>query len=261
MSISSDMNKLLSNKSSEWFENWFDEWYLKVYNHRDHEEAAGFIDRLPIWSNLFDDDLCLDLGCGTGRYTRELAKRGLRVIGLDLSLTLLRVALKENEGKINSNFVRADIRKLPINTQFSLVVSLFTSFGYFKTDVEHLDLIQSIGATIKPGGCFILDLPNPKLVLNYVSSHSESIRTVDGVEISEKRWIDQQEGRVLKKISITSETFEKTYFESVRLFESEEVERMMQLTNIKISQIWGDYIGGKFCSDSPRMIHFGVKNG
>ena len=255
------MNTILSSKSAEWFENWFDEWYLKVYHHRDHEEAAGFIDRLPIWNDLFEGDRCLDLGCGTGRHTRELAKRGLQVIGLDLSMTLLQVASKEFEGKLNCNFVRADMRKLPINTQFSLVVSLFTSFAYFKTDAEHLDLMQSIGAKIKPGGCFILDSPNPKFVVSNVSSCPESSRTVDGVEISEKRWIDYQENRVLKKISINSDTVAKQYYESVRLFEREELEHMMQLADIRIAHLWGDYLGAQICAESPRMILFGVKNG
>jgi SAM-dependent methyltransferase len=255
------MNKKLSRNTGEWFENWFDEWYLKVYRHRDHTEAAEFIDRLPIWGDIFEGDRCLDLGCGTGRHTKELAKRGLQVIGLDLSMTLLQVAITEIEGKLNRSFVRADMRKLPINAQFSLVVSLFTSFGYFKTDMEHLELLKSIGAIIKPSGFFILDLPNPKTVIENVSSRPVSVSTIDGVEIREERWIDHTEGRVLKKISINSESVEKLYFESVRLFEREELEQMMQLAGISISHLWGDYLGATFRAESPRMVHFGVKNG
>lgn len=254
------METLSANSTSEWFENWFDKWYLIVYQHRDQEEAARFIDGLPIWEKITNGDNCLDLGCGTGRHSRELVKHGLEVVGLDLSMEMLRVANAEKKGSNNLNFVRSDMRKLPTNTQFSLVVSLFTSFGYFKTDLEHLDLMKSIGSIIKPGGQCIFDLPNPIFVRKQVHDCPESKKMIEGVEINEKRWIDFEKCRVEKKISVIKDSIGITYFESVRLFNSEEVSEMMHQSSIKSSLIWGDYHGARYFPDSPRMIHFGVKN-
>ena len=245
----------------DWFKNWFDEWYLKVYQHRDQQEAIKFISHWHIWDSLCAGDHCLDIGCGTGRYTEELVRRGLIVMGLDLSAPLLRIAVNKNEQHLNSNFVRADMRMIPTNKLFPLVLSLFTSFGYFKTDADHLNLMCSIGARIKPGGYLILDLPNPESVFKKVANNPESDKSIDSVNINEKRWIDHKENRVVKKITITDDSTERIYYESIRLFKKMEIEDLLNRADIEPSELWGDYQGGKFKSDSPRMIYFGIKNG
>lgn len=255
------MESLSEKDKTEWFKNWFDQWYLFVYQHRDQKEAADFIDNLPIWDEIASGDYCLDLGCGTGRHTKELVRHGLNVVGLDLSMPLLQVATEQMDSNMNSSFVRADIRKLPTNIEFSLVVCLFTSFGYFKTDLEHLDLMKNIGATIKQDGHCILDLPNPNFVFNYVNNCPESNKTINSTEINEQRRIDYQEGRVVKKISIVKESMKKTYFESVRLFKNKEIMELLRQSSISSSQIWGDYDGSPYHVNSPRMIHFGIKIG
>ncbi len=80
----------------------------------------------------------LDLACGHGRISLELARRGFHVTGLDLrprSLELARVAA-EGEG-LEVEWIRADMREIPPGRRFDAVVNVFTAFGYFDDEPEN----------------------------------------------------------------------------------------------------------------------------
>src|SRR2546425_970552 len=82
------------SQEADWFEEWFGEDYLRIYQHRDEEEAEHAIELIV--SNLPRREIhsVLDLGCGAGRHTKVLFERWWTV-GLDLSMALLKVARKE----------------------------------------------------------------------------------------------------------------------------------------------------------------------
>jgi len=144
---------------TEWFEQWFGEEYLRLYPHRDDDDAAAavaLIDRLYPLSRL----RALDLACGPGRHAAQLAARGARVTGLDLSLPLLSLARARTRGAVS--LVRADMRHLPFCAgAFDVVVNLFTSFGYFADDAQHAAVIAGSRALLRRGGVFVLDYPVP----------------------------------------------------------------------------------------------------
>ena len=64
----------------------------------------------------------LDMGCGSGLYTRELAARGAHIVGVDLDVEGLRRA-RNQEGGDKCHWVCADARYLPFREEcFSLAV-------------------------------------------------------------------------------------------------------------------------------------------
>src|SRR6185436_11952805 len=73
---------------TEWFEQWFGEEYLRLYPHRDEQDAADAVALVARITPLAGRRV-LDLGCGTGRHAIHLAGHGARVVGLDLSRALL----------------------------------------------------------------------------------------------------------------------------------------------------------------------------
>src|SRR5438067_3442621 len=111
----------------DWFEDWFGEEYLAVYPHRDRREADVVVSFLRDRLAGKSVERVLDLACGAGRHSRALGKLWWTT-GFDLSEALLRVARREAK---DACYVRGDMRLLPFRTgSFSLVVNLFTSFGY-----------------------------------------------------------------------------------------------------------------------------------
>lgn len=97
----------------------------------------------------------LDIGCGTGAFSRLLAQHASRVVAIDLSANMIEVAIAHSIKYPNIDFQNADILtwEFPVK-QFDVIVSIAT--------VHHLpleDLLPNLKAALKPGGkLIILDL-------------------------------------------------------------------------------------------------------
>src|SRR5262245_7041143 len=98
-----------TTRQPEWFASWFDSpHYHRLYTDRSDDEAARLIDRLIERLRPVDGAAVLDLGCGAGRHSRQLARRRLNVTGLDLSAACIARA-KAFEAP-NLRFRRQDMR-------------------------------------------------------------------------------------------------------------------------------------------------------
>jgi 2-polyprenyl-3-methyl-5-hydroxy-6-metoxy-1,4-benzoquinol methylase len=85
----------------------------------------------------FDKSLkILDVGCGTGRHSIELSKRGYSVTGIDLSETQLEKAREKAEiNNLEIDFLRHDARNLPFVDRFDVAVMLCEGgFPLMETD-------------------------------------------------------------------------------------------------------------------------------
>lgn len=244
-------------KQDEWFRGWFNDRYLQVYHHRDEAEAQRFIDNLPVWNRFSRGCRALDIGCGSGRHAHLISQKGFDTYGLDLSMPLLRRAVQDNPVSTVS-FVRGDMRTIPFNTKFDLIVCLFTSFGYFASDSEHCSVIRDVAKLLSQGGCFILDVPNPESVLRKLKSESDTVRRIDNLEIIEERTITSHPLRVNKRITIKENSVTDEYNESVRLYTQAEILSMTDDSGLReFIPMWGGYDGSALNGESDRMIYFG----
>ena len=236
-----------------WYKDWFaDERYLALYRHRNSEEASKALDLIESCAEISKDSAILDLACGAGRHSINLAKRGYKnITGIDLSPTLIREAKKNAEAEgVRVDFKEQDMRQ--ISGSYDLIINLFTSFGYFSTDTENEEVIVGVGQCLKPSGYFVLDFFNNLMVCNTLSPHDETV-LVSGEKVELFREI--RNGRVVKKIIIHSEGGSKEFHESVRLFELQDFEKMFMNAGLTIKRKFGDYNGTQFDEgSSPRLI-------
>ncbi len=242
-----------------WYTEWFDEEYVRVYGHRDLDEArrdVAFAERVL---NLRPEDRILDLCCGNGRHLAALCEKGYRrLAGIDLSRPLLRLARQAMEGRCPRRLVaQADMRRLPFRETFDAVLNLFTSFGYFDTDGENLRVLESMASVLRPGGRYILDYLNPEYVARNLQPQTE--RTLGDRVIVERRWIDPERKRVNKTIAIRTPEAERHYKESVRIYTCGEMEQMLKSAGLQITATFGDFESRPISPESPRMIFAGEK--
>jgi len=256
------MEKAINSPRCEWFRDWFDENYEIVYRHRTEAEAEDFVSHWPIDWNALTGKRALDIGCGNGRFSRAISGRGMKPTGIDLSVEQLRLAATNSSGGDVTRYIRADMRQLPLKPCFSLVVNLFTSFGYFDHDENHSDALGAITRLLLPGGIIIIDLPCREHAIREVAQRALTTRTVGGVEIEEKRSLVERNARFEKEIRLSKEGVVSYYRESVRLFSAEELLGMTTAASLRqIEPLWGDYAGGTMSDSKPRMVYFGKKNG
>ncbi|AIF68934.1 hypothetical protein PAP_02530 [Palaeococcus pacificus DY20341] len=101
----------------------------------------------------------LDLACGTGIPTLELAKRGYDVVGLDLHEEMLEIGKKKSQKLgLSVQFIQGDASKLDFREEFDAITMFFSSITYF--DEEKIgELFASVNRALKEGGVFIADFP------------------------------------------------------------------------------------------------------
>jgi len=144
-----------------WYENFFDEWYLKYWiqpitSERTRREVDAIIRLLK----LTPESKVLDLCCGQGRHSLELARRGYNVVGFDLSETLLEESRRlANQEGLDVTFVQGDMRDIPFENEFDGVFNFYTAFGYFENDDDNQAVLNRAAQSLKSGGRFLLDYP------------------------------------------------------------------------------------------------------
>jgi SAM-dependent methyltransferase len=110
----------------------------------------------------------LELACGSGRITTALLRAGHRVLGLDVSLPMLRQAAARigrlgRAARDRGALVCADMRQFALGTRFPVVVMAFNAFEHLYTRVEVRECLACVRAHLEPGGLLMFDVQNPDL--------------------------------------------------------------------------------------------------
>lgn len=238
-----------------WFEHSFGERYLRLYAHRDREEARRAVEVL-FPGHALAGRRVLDLACGPGRYLRVLYERGARAVGMDLSPVLLAEALRVFRSlDASPTLVRGDMRTIPFaDRSFELTLSMFTSFGYFEDLAAHAALAREMARVTS--AVIVLDVPNPTVLARTLVPASE--REVDGARVVERRWIEDEPRRVVKSMEVFVpdhvDAVER-YEERVMLFDLDVVESLFAEAGFGVDDVMGDYDGQGFDPErSPRTL-------
>lgn len=100
----------------------------------------------------------LELGCGTGRHARLLAKHGFRVHGVDLSAEMVQVAQSNHQhAESNVTFEIADVRSLRLGRVFDCVISLFHVMSYQTSNEDIRNAFRTAAEHTSSDGLFIFD--------------------------------------------------------------------------------------------------------
>lgn len=129
----------------------------------------------------------LDVGCGPGRHALALARRGMRVHGIDISNAFINVATttaqREGLGEA-ATFERADARTVNLPAVFDAAVCLCQgAFGLMDHLAHDIEILCGIAGALRPGGGFALSAFNAYYAVKY---HTEA--TFDaGTGVSSER--------------------------------------------------------------------------
>jgi SAM-dependent methyltransferase len=147
------------------------------------------------------------------------------------------------------------MRALPFRgATFGAALNMFTSFGYFDTDLDNLRVIQEVGRVLRPGGTFLLDFINAGTV--QTTAPGTSRRSAGEDTIDESRWVEPG-GRTLVKRVVYRPAAGPTveYVERLRLYRLAELAVMLESAGMRVRRAYGDYDLGAFEeSASARLL-------
>jgi len=204
--------------------------------------------------SLQGGDRVLDVACGYGRHAIHLARRGMRVTGLDLNAFFLRLATeRSSEERVAVAFVRGDMRLLPVRSAFDAAVCLGGSFGQFDSEDEDLALLRETAQALKPGGRFLLDIANRDGILSRFIGKDWNQLEDGTVVLHERRW-DSLKGRVEgRDVVIGADGRRREYEHSMRLYGAPEISSLLRRAGLDVLALYGSLAGTAFGWDSPRV--------
>ncbi|MGZ9586435.1 class I SAM-dependent methyltransferase [Paenibacillus marinisediminis] len=187
---------------------------------------------------LAEGSSILDIGCGTGRHSIELAKRGYQVTGVDISSGMLIEANNmATEANVNVEWVHCDAVKYTPTKTFDTVICLcegaFGLVGRDEEPIEHdMAILNNISDALKPKGRFILTTLNAYSKIRSLTQEdveSGRFNPVTMVEHYVDEW-DLPEGK--KQVEVK----ERRYFPF-------ELKQMFSKAGLKVENIWGGTAG------------------
>jgi SAM-dependent methyltransferase len=120
-------------------------------------ECGDYVADLPLWEELADqvsdDKPIMELGCGTGRVTLHLARRGAYlVLGVDSNPELVAAVWDKSGGGVPADAELADVRDCEFYPDFELVIAPMQLIQLLKGRAERLDCLRCAAANMPPGG-------------------------------------------------------------------------------------------------------------
>lgn len=141
----------------QWYEELFHDFADKYDRENFTAGTKGEVDFIEKEISFNKEVRILDIGCGTGRHSIELARRGYHVTGIDLSPSMVKkaneLARKEN---LTIDFQVRDARDFNFEGAFDLAIMLCEgAFPLMETDEMNFSILQNACNSLKPGGKLI----------------------------------------------------------------------------------------------------------
>jgi ubiquinone/menaquinone biosynthesis C-methylase UbiE len=193
----------------------------------------------------FQPESVLDLACGTGTVAILLAKRGLKVYGVDGSPHMLEIAEKKAaKEKVHVEFVLSDMRRFTLPEKVDLVVSLYDSLNYIVETEELVSVFRRVREHLNEDGLFMFDV-NTLYNMKYGWDNRFSVFWMtDDILVIETNVHDQKNKTTMKSFTFfvkrEDELFERILEEHTeRGYTSNEVERALANSRLDFISCYG----------------------
>lgn len=250
------------NKQVPWFSEeagFFGPEYLVEYEEAlPHERTVTEVDFIEKVLGLQPNTSILDVPCGHGRHSVELAKRGYDVTGSELNRFFLSEAQKAAEAVgVSVRFEQGDMRGLNFDEEFDVVLNLFTAMGYFDTDEEDRKFMAGVYRALKPGGQFLLDFMNRNWLIRNFKARDWCELPSGALLLTEREHDDVRGRNIDWRTKIRDGVVGETVMTSLRVYTTNELVAMAESVGFTFKEAFGDFEGNPLELNSRRTIlHF-----
>jgi SAM-dependent methyltransferase len=200
----------------------------------------------------------LDLCCGPGRHSLELARRGFRVTGVDRTERYLDSAAKQAGAEgLEIEFVLDDMRTFCRVDAFDVVINVYTAFGYFEDPEDDRQVVMNVYRSLRSGGVFLVDMMSKEVLARRF--RERDWQEEDGVLILQEREITSNWGWSENRWILLRGN-ERTEFRwSHRLYSATELASLLTSCGFAQVNVCGDFEGGVYDHTARRLVVVGHK--
>jgi SAM-dependent methyltransferase len=245
----------MEDSMGEWFQDdaFWEEFFPFLFNARRLSAADEEVEQLLSLTG-FHGGVILDLCCGPGRHAVALAKKGFPVTGVDRTPYFLEKAKEWAEvEEVQIEWVQEDMRSFIREDSFDMALSLFTSFGYFETKEQEMDVLRNVFRSLKPGGLFLVDVFGKELLAR--SYHSCICDQNDDGSLVFQRVIVKDGWSRLENewILVRGETAKVHRFE-IWAYSGRELKELLEEAGFEDVRLYGSLKGDSYGPDAKRLV-------
>ena len=234
-------------------------WSLDIMDLSWVEDTRRQVDFLVDKLELKGDERILDLACGFGRHSIELAARGFSVVGVDITKEYIDYANQTvRQENLDAEFILSDIRDVSFVNEFDVVINMGDgAIGYLENDTENLKIFDIVAKALKPKGKHFMDIMNA----DYAEHHFPCQLWDEGekcLTLSKFEWnqetkimlygqVDYLYGKALSKPNIEQGN-------PTRLYSLSEIDSIMSERGLVVQDSFADFSGKKASMDSIQLM-------
>ena len=200
----------------------------------------------------------LDLCCGLGRMSAELARVGYDVTGVDITESFLKTAKDDAAYEdLKIDYIHSDTREFVRREYFDAVVNLYISFGYFKEKEDDLKVLRNAYQSLKKGGTFIIETLGKEIaVRDFVEAEwfekaggfmLTEYEPLDSWTLLKNRWIFIKDSEITEKFFVQ------------RLYSASELRDALIEAGFNNIEIYGDWDESEYNQHALKLIAVGRK--
>ena len=209
-------------------------------------------------AGLAGDGAALELGIGTGRIALPLARRGVRVHGIDLSEAMV-ARLRAKPGAQRIDVTVGDFATTTVAGRFALAYLVFNTIGNLTTQDEQVACFQNAAAHLEPGGCFVIEVIVPALQR---LPPGETVRpfALTPAHLGFDEYDVAAQGLISHHYWMLGGQFD-TFSSPFRYVWPSELDLMARLAGLTLRERWSDWARAPFTSDSTEHVSVWAKPG
>lgn len=251
----------VKENKDEWFESdWFWDTFGPIMFDEDtmsktDEEVNGVIKL----TGLSPGSHILDICCGFGRHSLELARWGYKVTGVDRTKSYIERARRsaEEEG-LDCRFIEGDVRDYTPEYPCDGAVCMWNSFGYSEDPADDDIILKNAYDSLGEGGFFLLDTPGKEIIASGFEPNTWFERGDTKILLEYKielnwtvltnRWLFLERDSTVKEFQF-----------SQRIYSALEMAQMLYKAGFSTIDIYGNWQGDPYDNEGERLIVIGWK--
>ena len=197
----------------------------------------------------------LDLGCGTGKMSRRLAREGYQVTAVDNSMDMLEIAASEEDDHIL--YVLQDMVSLELPQQVDAAVSICDCMNYILEPEDLTEVFRLVNNYLDPGGVFIFDMNTAYKYEQLLGDHTFAESRQEGSFIWENYY--DEETRIneydltlfIPEAGELYRRYAETHYQ--RNYKVEQIVDFLQQAGLVCEGMYDDYTDAGVKADSERI--------
>lgn len=208
--------------------------------------------------------LLLDLGCGTGGFAIEMARRGYDVLGMDLSSDMLAVA-KEKDSAQQVQFIQQDMTRMELFGTVDLIVCFLDTVNHVLEEAKLSRFFRLCKNYLNPDGLLIFDLATPHY-FEQVLGNQMFYDIKESYTLIWQNAVDLKKGRSRSELTFFIRQEDGSYLRgeeciNERIYSAKEIESLVQGSDLTLLKQYDGLSFRKPAATAERILFIAENRG